>query len=321
MPSKTKRAGVPAVLGQSPGFRRGAEALAAARPFVKWAGGKARILGDIRSKYPPGLGQSIKKYAEPFVGGGAVLFDILGHYNLDAVYISDINRELMHAYQTVRDNCGALARRLSELESQYLPESESGRNNLYYGSRDRYNALARSGDASLELAALFIFLNKTCFNGLYRVNAKGAFNVPRGDFKKPRICDAGNLMAVSDALRNVRVVCGDYAQSETFIDGGTFAYFDPPYRPLTATSRFTAYSRDGFGDREQMALARFIDRLSARGAYVMASNSDPKNADASDNFLDGLYSRRKIFRVGAGRAINAKGHGRGKINELLIASY
>ena len=297
------------------------KSLAAAKPFIKWAGGKTQILDNIRLKYPPGLGKTVTKYAEPFVGGGAVLFDILSNYNLDQVFFSDINNELIFTYQTIRDNINPLITCLVDIESEYLPADESKRKDLYYRNRNKFNALKTSDNTSVELAALFIFLNRTCFNGLYRVNSKGAFNVPQGGYKNPCICDTDNLKAVSEVLQKVQIVCGDYRESGTFIDSNTFAYFDPPYRPLTASSSFTAYSQDGFGDKEQIELARFIDTLSERGAYVVASNSDPKNTDESDNFFDDLYSRQKIFRISASRAINSNGNGRGKINELLIASY
>ena len=172
-----------------------------------------------------------------------------------------------------------------------------------------------------ELAALFIFLNRTCFNGLYRVNSKGEFNVPQGSYKNPCICDEDNLRAVSEKLQNVQIICGDYKESVKFIDKNTFAYFDPPYRPLTVSSSFTSYTQDGFSDRDQIELARFIDELSKRGVFIVASNSDPKNTNETDDFFDKLYAQHKIFRISASRAINSIGNGRGKINELLIASY
>jgi len=294
---------------------------AIAKPFLKWAGGKTQVLNNIRMKYPTGLGIAITKYAEPFVGGGAVLFDILSNYDMEQIYISDVNRELIVTYQTIRDNISALISRLEELEYVYLSSDESKRKDLYYLNRNRFNNLMTSDNTSVELAALFIFLNRTCFNGLYRVNSKGAFNVPQGSYKNPCICDADNLKAVSEVLQNVRIVCGDYRKSETFIDNNTFAYFDPPYRPLTVSSSFTAYARYGFGDKEQIELAKYIDKLSEMGVFVVASNSDPKNTNEEDDFFDRLYIRHRITRISASRAINSVGKGRGEINELLIASY
>jgi DNA adenine methylase len=294
---------------------------ASAKPFLKWAGGKAQILDNIRLKYPTVLGKTVTKYAEPFVGGGAVLFDILSSFTLSEVYISDTNRELIHTYCTIRDKCDDLISQLKNLEYMYLPADEEKRKEIYYLNRNRFNTLKLSGDDSPELAAQFIFLNRTCFNGLYRVNPKGEFNVPQGGYKNPRICDEDNLKSVSVKLHNVLIECKDYKESDDFIDDNTLVYFDPPYRPLTNSSSFTAYTKDGFGDKEQIELARFIDLVSARGAYVIASNSDPKNANEDDSFFDELYSKHKIFRISANRAINSVGNGRGKINELLIASY
>ena len=291
-----------------------------AKPFVKWVGGKSQILNEIRAKYPVGLGKQITKYAEPFVGGGAVLFDILNNYTLNDVYISDINHELIHTYTSIRDNANALIERLKNIEAEYLPASEDARKILYYEMRDRYNQLKMSDDASIELAALFIFLNRTCFNGLYRVNSKGGYNVPQGSYKNPCICDEQNLHAVSYKLKNVEIVNGDYKMANSFIDGKTFCYFDPPYRPLSDTASFTAYAQDGFDDAAQAELARFIDELTERGTYILASNSDPKNINESDDFFDRLYAKHKISRIEASRAINSVGSKRGRIRELLIAN-
>jgi DNA adenine methylase len=288
-------------------------------PFVKWAGGKSQILGEIRSVYPTELGGRVNKYAEPFVGGGAVLFDILNTYTLREVYISDINRELIHTYITIRDRVNELTDALSELEAKYLSAGEDARKALYYTKRARYNSLKMDSTAETELAALFILLNRTCFNGLYRVNNKGEYNVPQGSYKNPKICDADNLRAVSKKLQNVTIVCGDYKFSREFIDERTFAYFDPPYRPLNATSRFTAYTERGFGDEEQTELAAFIDEMSERGAWCAASNSDPKNADENDDFFEKLYANHSILRIEATRAINSVASGRGNVRELLIA--
>jgi len=290
------------------------------KPFLKWAGGKSKILGEIRRKYPTGLGTTITKYAEPFVGGGAVLFDILSQYIMDEVYISDTNRELMQTYIAIRDSVTELVVCLKDLESQYINAGDDIRKEIYYSCRNRFNLLKSIGDESIEVAALFIFLNRTCYNGLYRVNSHGAFNVPQGRYKNPTICDERNLMAVSDKLNGVKVVCADYKKSREFIDCNTFVYFDPPYRPLTATARFTSYVENGFGDKEQAELAAFIDEMSKCGASIVASNSDPKNADENDDFFDHLYAQHEIIRISASRAINSVGSSRGKVSELLIVS-
>jgi DNA adenine methylase len=289
-----------------------------ASPFVKWAGGKSQILAAIRARYPAELGGRVCKYAEPFVGGGAVLFDVLNEYALEEVFISDINRELIHAYTTIRDDVEGLVAALFALEAEYLPADDATRKTMYYAGRERFNVLKAADDLRTELAALFLFLNRTGFNGLYRVNSRGAYNVPQGRYKNPAICDAENLRAVSNALQGATIVCGDYRLARGFIDERTFAYFDPPYRPLSATANFTSYAKDGFGDEEQIALARFIDAMSERGAWIVASNSDPKNADENDDFFDMLYARHAITRIDAARTINSVGNRRGHVRELLI---
>ena len=290
------------------------------KPFLKWAGGKSQILDEIRSKYPAELGKTIKKYAEPFVGGGAVLFDVLSRYSMNEVYISDINRELIHTYTTIRDNAIELVAYLKEIESQYLSVNEDVRKEIYYSVRERFNVLKSAGTESIEVSALFIFLNRTCFNGLYRVNSHGAFNVPQGGYKNPTICDERNLIAVSEKLQGVTITCADYKESHRFINNNTFVYFDPPYRPLTATASFTSYAENGFGDKEQAELAVYIDEMSKCGASIIASNSDPKNADENDDFFDRLYAQHDIIRIYASRAINSVGSSRGKVSELLIAN-
>ena len=291
-----------------------------AKPFIKWAGGKGQLLNAIRKKYPTELGGKINKYAEPFIGGGAVFFDVLNQCNFDEIYISDINQELIRTYIVIRDCVDELIKVLQRHESEYLSANSDKRKAIYYENREKFNDLKLVDDRTLELAALFIFLNRTCFNGLYRVNAKGGFNVPQGSYKNPCICDESNLRAVSEKLRGVNIVCGDYRLASDFIDSKTFAYFDPPYRPLTTTANFTAYAQVGFDDMAQTELAEFINGMSEKGAYVVASNSDPKNVDEFDDFFDRLYSRHSILRIEASRAINSNGAKRGKISELLIAS-
>lgn len=292
----------------------------AVKPFLKWAGGKSQILKDIRLKYPHGLGKTINKYAEPFVGGGAVLFDILSRYKMQEVYISDINQELILTYIAIRDHLDELLDVLKTLERKYLQADENNRKEFYYANRDRFNVLKTSSNRSAELAALFIFLNRTCFNGLYRVNASGAFNVPQGNYKNPTICNTANLLKVSEALQGVTIVCADFRKSHYFIDSKTFVYFDPPYRPLTATASFTSYTEREFGDKEQAELACFIDEMSKRGAYIVASNSDPKNIDSTDDFFERLYAQHSITRINASRVINSVGASRGRISELLICA-
>ncbi len=249
-----------------------------------------------------------------------VLFDVLSKYQLEEVYISDINRELIETYTQIRENADELISVLITLECEYLPLSDDERKDYYYAKRERFNALKANTATGVEIAALFIYLNRTCFNGLYRVNGKGGFNVPIGSYKNPTICDSDNLLAVSKMLQGVKIVCGDYQESGAFIDDKKFAYFDPPYRPLSVTSSFTSYAQDGFDDEKQAELACFIKEMSHKGACVVASNSDPKNTDENDNFFDNLYNTLSIVRISASRAINSVGAGRGRVKVFYLIS-
>ena len=292
------------------------------KPFIKWVGGKGQLLSEINKLYPVELGKNINKYAEIFVGGGAVLFDILSKYKLDEVYISDKNLELINTYKSIRDNVDILIKSLKGMEEQYIPLDNKNRKDYYYKKREEYNSLKINSEVNnIEKAILFIFLNKTCFNGLYRVNKKGKFNVPMGAYKKPKICDEENLKNVSLTLRNVKIVYADYRKSEKFIDDKTFVYIDPPYRPLNITSSFTSYTENDFNDKEQIELAEYINVLNKKGAKIVISNSDPKNNDIDDNFFDKLYKNYNINRVKATRMLNSNASLRGAINELLITNY
>lgn len=287
------------------------------KPFIKWAGGKSQLLSEIRTKYP----QKIERYCEPFVGGGAVLLDVLANYNPNEVIINDINAALINTYQQVQSNVDALISQLDKMQSEFWKADSELRKALYTDNREKFNSLINCKDNNLDKASLFIFLNKTCFNGLYRVNRKGLFNVPIGSYKKPPICDAENLRYISKLLQNVEIKCGDYKDCADFIDDNTFVYIDPPYRPLTVTASFTSYNENEFGDQQQIELGHFIDEITEKGAKVVASNSDPKNADDNDNFFDDLYAKYNIDRVSAKRMINSKAAGRGNINEIIICNW
>ena len=208
------------------------------------------------------------------------------------------------------------------MQCEFLPLNSEDRKKYYLKKRERFNYLKiNDGEAvNIEKAALMIFLNKTCFNGLFRVNRKGLYNVPMGAYKNPLICDERNLRAASEKLQRVTIVCGDYRKSAEFIDEHTFVYFDPPYRPLTDTASFTAYSENAFGDAEQIELARFVDEMHIKGAKIVVSNSDPKNSNKDDNFFDVLYAAHKIKRVEATRMINSNSEARGRIKELIISN-
>ena len=292
------------------------------KPFLKWAGGKGQLLKEIERYYPFDEG-SVTKYAEPFVGGGAVLFDILSKYDLREVYISDINAELINTYRIIRDDIDELIEMLYIMQNAFVPLDIDKRKAYYMQKRERFNDLKVNGneDINIEKAALMIFLNKTCFNGLFRVNKKGMFNVPMGSYKNPMICDEKNLRAVSKKLQRVDVVCGDYRNSSEFIDENTFVYFDPPYRPITNTANFTAYTENLFNDEKQIELAKFVDDMHKKDAKIVISNSDPKNSNTEDDFFDNIYAAYKIRRVEATRMINCNSEARGKIKELLISNF
>ena len=269
--------------------------------------------------YPQGLGKTITKYAEPFVGGGAVLFDIISTYRLEQIYISDINKNLINTYNTVKNNHKELIEILSYIETQYLSLNADMQKKFYYLKRDEYNNMYNT--CNIQKAALLIFLNKTCFNGLYRVNKNNMFNVPAGKYKNPKIYSIENISAISEALKYIDIIAESYTNVYEFADEKTFIYFDPPYRPLTNTSSFTAYTDNNFGDKEQISLAEFIEKIEKKGTYILLSNSDPHNIDNSDMFFDNLYCKKKINRIYAPRMINSKGNNRDYISELLISNY
>lgn len=285
-----------------------------AKPFIKWVGGKTQLLPEIRKRYP----DCFEKYCEPFVGGGAVLFDVLSNCSPSQVFINDINPELINAYRQIKDNTEELISLLKAVNSEYLASAD--KKNYYYEKRARFNFLIASGFDTVEKAALFIMLNKTCFNGLYRVNAKGLFNVPHNGAEHPAICDEENIRRCAKLLRSTTIILGDYRKTADFIDERTFVYIDPPYRPLTVSSSFTSYNENGFDDENQKELAEFFRDMSEKGAFVLLSNSDPKNSDPHDNFFDELYKDFTIERVHASRMINSKADGRGEISELLISN-
>lgn len=291
------------------------------KPFVKWAGGKGQLLEQLDALLPTDFATAKDLlYAEPFVGGGAMLFHVLAKFpNITRAVINDLNRDLVTCYKVVKAVPNSLIEVLEDLQSEYQAKrSDSARKEMYYAKRDLYNSRK---SAEVETAALFIFLNKTAFNGLYRVNSKGGFNVPFNNAKKPMICDADTIRADSEMLQKVEILCGDFEAVLAAADTPAFVYFDPPYRPLSQTSAFTAYSKDGFGDEEQKRLAEFCRQLDAQGHRWLLSNSDPHNTNPDDMFFDELYSGFDIHRVHASRMINSNAGGRGQITELAIRNY
>ena len=234
---------------------------AKAKPFLKWAGGKGKLLAEIERRLPQELhtGQ-IDTYVEPFVGGGAVFFHIAQNYkSIKHFYLFDINQDLINCYNAIRDEVDSLIEDLKSLEDEFYSKKKPQQKCFYYDTRDQFNS-----DRSI---AKLIYLNKTCYNGLYRVNKKGGFNVPFGDYKNPTICNENSLRAASNVLQNAEIIC---------ITETTFVYFDPPYRPLSPTASFTSYSKEDFGNEEQIRLAEFCKKINERGAKFLLSNSDPK---------------------------------------------
>lgn len=291
-----------------------------AKPFVKWVGGKTQLLDDIKKSLPHNFFQKDGvTYVEPFVGGGAVLFWILQEYpNITKAIINDINEELICTYRVIKSDVEKLILELSRIQTEYIALDDVARRAYFLSQRDRYNEKKKS---DVETAALFIFLNRTCFNGLYRVNSKGKFNVPHGKYSNPKICDEGTLRADSIVLQRVEILCGDFAQTGKYADENVLYYFDPPYRPLTETSAFTSYAKDGFDDTEQMRLRNFCKKIAKHKSLFVASNSDPQNVDNGDDFFDHLYEMFSIKRVSAARMINSKGNGRGSISEIMISNF
>lgn len=296
-----------------------------AKPVLKWAGGKGMLLPQITEHLPTKLKfGAIKRYIEPFIGGGAVFFDIANNYNFEDAYLFDINPELVILYNVIKYNVNDLIAELFELQQKYnISEDKTA---FYYSIRDAYNSFDKNINANsfskdfIRRAALTVCLNRTCFNGLYRVNSKGLFNVPVGKYKNPRILDENNLKEVSKALQYATIIQADFADVLKYVNKDSFVYYDPPYRPIDANS-FNSYAVGDFNDEEQIRLKETFAKVDALGALQMLSNSDPTNHNAGDHFFDDLYSKYNIHRIWAKRIINADPNGRDGVRELLITNY
>jgi DNA adenine methylase len=302
---------------------------APARPFLKWAGGKSQLLGEFGSRLPDKKSEkpAITRFVEPFVGGGAMFFYFRHRFPFAESTICDINPELILAYQVIRESANNLIAELEALDSAFTGKDDREREAFYYRVRDEFNETRadaghrRQKAAEIRHVAQLVFLNHTCYNGLFRVNKKGGFNVPFGRYKKPDILNRDNLLAVAGLLTDTRIIRGDFTACRKYVDDTTFVYLDPPYRPLSATASFTSYSRAGFTDEDQERLARFYKALDRKGALVMLSNSDPKTECSGDSFLEDLYAGFHIERVPARRMINCKGGRRGAVSELIVTNY
>lgn len=295
------------------------------RPVLKWAGGKGQLLDQIEQKLPLKLKMGgIKRYIEPFVGGGAVFFDIYNNYNIQEAFLFDINPELVILYNVIKYDVEKLIIELTKIDTEYKHTVD--KKEYYYARRDEYNDLDKTVDANVYVAgfvrraSLTIFLNRTCFNGLFRVNSKNKFNVPMGKYINPRILDAANLRNVSEALQIATIVHADFSKVTDCVTTDTFVYYDPPYRPIRETSSFNSYAVGDFDDNEQKRLKSIFDACHKNGALQMLSNSDPTNY-TDDLFFDDLYKEYKINRILAKRLINSKADGRDAIRELLITNY
>ncbi|MDE2746554.1 MAG: DNA adenine methylase [Chloroflexota bacterium] len=274
-----------------------------AKPFLKWAGGKKSLLPELLQAVP----EQIETYYEPFVGGGALFFALQSEGRFKWAVLSDSNRELINAYVQVRDNVEGLIRALSVHQRKYR-EAED-RAEYYYTIRSKKLTCSLGGAANL------IFLNKTCYNGLYRVNSKGGFNVPHGRYANPRICDEENLRAASEALQGVELTVADFAEAPANAREGDFVYFDPPYVPLSETAYFTSYTAKDFGMDEQARLARTATTLAAQGSCVTLSNSG--HPDVASMYSSQAFC---LNEVQVRRAINSKAKSRGPVREYLIQS-
>ncbi len=301
------------------------------RPFLKWAGGKRQLLGQFQLYFPQELNGKgiIKRYYEPFLGSGAVFFWIMQNCKLEESFINEFNPEIYLCYTSIQNNVEKLINLLKALEKKYSVFKETAQEEFYYQIRHKYNDSRKDINLKnsyakryVERAALTIFLNRTCFNGLYRVNSSGYFNVPFGRYKNPTICDVENLRAVSHRLKGVVITNDDFSVVERQIKKSSFVYFDPPYRPLNKTSNFTSYSKNEFDDKEQERLASVFKRLNRiDNVKIMLSNSDPKNEDKKDNYFERLYAGFRIERLKAKRMINCDASRRGEINEILVMNY
>jgi len=291
------------------------------KPFIKWVGGKSQLIEQLDAQLPADF-DSLEDvtYIESFVGGGAMLFYMLQHYpNINHAIINDINPDLTTCYRTVRDNPKELIASLQDIENTYFSlNTEEARKEFFIVVRNRYN---EKNLDPIENTTKFFFLNKTCFNGLYRVNKKGLFNVPFGRYSNPTICNPETILKDSELLQKVEILNGDFEETFKYAQGNTLFYFDPPYRPLNDTSSFNNYAKEAFNDDAQIRLKKYCDRINDAGFKFMLSNSDGKSVNGEDNFFDVLYAAYQIERVLASRSINSNPNKRGELTEILVRNY
>ncbi len=300
-----------------------------AKPFVKWVGGKTQLLPHLTKIVDTiYLNNQIDSYVEPFIGGGALFFWLCSNKQVKSAIISDVNEDLILTYRVVQQFTKKLINQLALLEQQYVAANDEHREIMYYEIRKQYNLEKTQinyeklvTNWSVNRASKFIFLNKTCFNGLYRQNSKGQFNVPFGRYKTPKICDADNLINCAATLKNVNILCGDFKSTEKYVVKNSLVYLDPPYKPITKTASFTKYHKDDFGDDDQIRLADYYKRIDELGAKIILSNSDPMSVNSNNSFFDDLYSNFDISRVDVLRAVSAAAASRKVVKELIIKNF
>jgi DNA adenine methylase len=299
-----------------------------AEPVLKWAGGKRQLLPELSKRYPSKLKEGkITTYIEPFMGGGAVFFDVVKTFpDIRKAFLFDINPELVILYKTLQKNAKELIDLLAKLQEKYMSLDEEGQEALFYQIREDYNqtkndvSVNKFSSSWVTRASQTIFLNKTCFNGLFRVNSKGLFNVPFGRYKNPSILQTSRLRASAQALQVAEIFLGDFSKAAEYGNKSTFIYYDPPYRPISTTASFTSYSADRYDDDSQRRLADVFKLLDSMGVSQMLSNSDPSNHQ-EDRFFDELYKGFTIERVDATRMINSVASKRGSVREILVRNY
>lgn len=300
-----------------------------AKPFLKWAGSKYQVVEELEKRLPKEIIDSgiINNYIEPFLGGGSLFFHLKNKYQLKKAFLFDINPELILCYQVLQKSPKSLINRLYKIQERYLSKTKEERHDFYYQIRTLYNTQShnfdytRYGKEWVDRASFMIYLNKTCYNGLFRFNSKGYYNVPIGTHNDPRLFDENNILEVTRALKNTKIVCGGYKESYNFIKKGCFVYLDPPYRPINPTSHFVEYSKESFTDKDQIELSHFFKAAADNGALLMLSNSDPKNYNENDDFFEKLYEGYNFDRIPAIRKINCNANKRGPIQELIITNY
>ena len=292
-----------------------------ANPFIKWVGGKSQLISQLDELLPSDFERwDNATYIEPFVGGGAMLFYMLQRYpNIGQAVINDINSDLINCYLTVKEYPEELISSLRDIQENFHAlQTDNGRKDFFLSVRERYNEKNLN---PIENATKFFFLNRTCFNGLYRVNRKGLFNVPFGKYVNPQIFDEETIRLDSKLLQRVEILNGDFEQTFDYAKGNTMFYFDPPYLPLSNTSCFNDYTKEAFNDDAQIRLKEYCDRIDVAGYKFMLSNSDCKGENETVGFFDELYAAYNIERVWAARYINSNPSKRGKLTEILVHNY